>query len=65
MFIKEYDRSFIYQLTLYLLLILTKIIVAQLLTLQIAYFKNPKYHFYAEKLADMVKEQERQDREEN
>ena len=39
-------KSFAYFFSLYAILFAIKICVSQLLVLQIAYFRNPKYHFY-------------------
>jgi hypothetical protein len=33
----------------------TKLILSRLISLQIAYFRNPKYHLYKQKLTEMMK----------
>ena len=39
----------------------TKLILSRLIPLQIAYFRNPKYHLYRQKLTEMMKAAERED----
>jgi hypothetical protein len=39
----------------------TKLILSRLISLQIAYFRNPKYHLYKQKLAEIMKAAEIED----
>ena len=39
----------------------TKLILSRLISLQIAYFRNPKYHLYKQKLTEMMKAAELED----
>lgn len=57
-FIAEIARGGGFQFYLYniLILLITKIIIAQLLSLQIAYFKNPKYHQNKKYLDEQVRQ---------
>jgi hypothetical protein len=42
-------------------LIATKLALSRLVSLQIAYFRNPKYHVYKQKLAELTKVAEQED----
>jgi hypothetical protein len=41
----------------------TKLALARLVSLQIAYFRNPKYHIYNQKLNEMIHQAEQEDKE--
>ena len=44
---------------------MTKLALSRLVSLQIAYFRNPKYHLYKQKINEMVKQAEQEDADRN
>eukprot|EP00347_Sterkiella_histriomuscorum_P013330 403365131 len=55
----ESQKSVLYYLSLYGILLLIKLVLGQLLSLQIAYFRNPKFHVYQARLNEDMKVNQR------